>query len=242
VPRRNATPQDESELPLPRGKIAVPAKKVVPAKRKKPTPAKKKVTKAAPPPPPVDTDEEIDGLPEEDEFSGREAVMDGVRQDSPRSLELAAQMQARLSNEPLFPYPPELEPELKPYWLQLVNSFTKDHFRVSDIPLMKMYCQCAYDVDRQTIMIKEEGEVVMGARAPIVNPRCKVRESNRMAMMTLATKFRNQPASRVDTTSHRRKGIRASEAANGADAVMQDEDGLLAGGEYEGEDTPRMRH
>lgn len=219
-----------------------PAAKKVPAKK---TPAKKVPAKKAPA---RTLDDEIDDYDGEDDAGpgvGMAApLMDGFTQDNQRSLELSTQMRARTKGTPVFPYPPELKEILKPFWLELVNSFPKEHFQQSDVPMMKIYCQCAYDVERQTLLIEEEGEVVMGARAPIVNPRCKVRESNRMTMMTISTKFRNQPASRMGTDNHRRKVLRVADAANSASAVLNDEDGLLAGGydERQERELSRTRH
>jgi phage terminase small subunit len=157
--------------------------------------------------------------------------MEGIPQHNRRTMELEAQMQARLKGEPVFPYPPELAANLKPYWLELVNSFPSDHFQVSDITSMKMYCQCAYDIERQNLMIEEEGEVVMGARGPMVNPRCKVRDNNRATLMALTTKFRNQPASRTNTGNFKNRQEKAGVAAKAAETAHREHeegDGLLA--------------
>jgi len=173
------------------------------------------------------TDDEIDAQDDDSDLGHFE--MEGVPQHSRRTMELEAQMAARLHNEPIFPYPPELPKELRPYWLELVNSFPKDHFRVSDITMMKMYCQCAYDIERQSIKIGEEGEVVIGSRGQaIVNPRCKVRESNRATLLALATKFRNQPASRQNTVNFSRNARKAGIAAEAAQTLAEDDEGLLA--------------
>lgn len=255
-------PPEDDDVPAPRGKITVPAKKVTNRKRKPVVPKKSATVYKMPNANQArrrarSTDDEIDEMedggpaptaPPQVNFPPPE--MDGLPQDSQRSLELAAQMQARLSNEPIFPYPPELSNDLKPYWVELVNSFPLNHFQVSDITMMKMYCQCAYDIERQNVMIASEGEVVLGARAAIVNPRVKVRESNRATLLALATKFRNQPASRMNTDNFKRKRQRAQDAAQGAEAVTGDEDGLLAGGaDMEddellagGDEFPQTRH
>lgn len=235
----------EDEVPEPRGKIVVPAKRV--AKRpplKKPARSTKVNKRATRKVAAEDLDNAIDDEDQEANVRMPAPEMDGLPQHSQRSIELSAQMQSRLHSQPVFPYPPELSPELRPYWLELVNSFAKAHFQVSDITMMKMYCQCAYDIERQTVMIETEGEVVIGGRGnAIVNPRCKVRESNRATLMSLATKFRNQPASRMNTDNFKRRKQRAAEAAQGADAVMDDPDGLLAGGDDDFEDDlPLTRH
>jgi phage terminase small subunit len=159
-----------------------------------------------------------------------EPEMDGFPQSNRRADELHAQMAARMKGEPVFPYPAELPKEHQPYWLELVNSFPKDHFQVSDITLMKLYCRCAYDIERTTAKIEEEGEVVMGGRGPMVNPRVKVRGDCVNTLMSIATKFRNQPASRVNTENFGTRQEKAQKAAGAASSIHEDDDGLLAGG------------
>lgn len=166
----------------------------------------------------------------EDGEGGDDFEMDGLPQTNRRTLELEAQMRARLTKAPIFPYPDELREVLKPYWLELVNSFPKDHFQISDIPLMKIYCRCAWDIERCSLMIEEEGEVVIGGRgAPMVNPRVKVRGDAQNNLLSIATKFRNQPASRVNTENFGGRQAKAKQAGKAAEAVEQG-DGLLAGG------------
>ncbi len=240
MPRRKS---EEAELPV-RGKVVVPAKSVKkrPPARKKPA-AKAPVRKRAQQ---RDSDVEIDNMDDEDPPERlRPTTIEGFPQSSRRTQELEAQMRARWSNEPIFPYPPELEEELRPYWVELVNSFPKDHFQVSDTTFMKMYCQCAYDIERQSLQIKEEGEVIQGARAPMMNPRCKVRDSNRSILLALATKFRNQPASRVNTENFKNRRQKAEAAVGAASAIQGDEDDLLASPNdrfEDDEDVPRTRH
>ena len=95
---------------------------------------------------------------------------------------------------------------------------------------MKMYVQCAHDIDRINLMIADEGEVVVGGRgAPMVNPRCKVRDNRCATLLALATKFRNQPASRVNTENFGTRQGKAQTANKAAETVDNDEDGLLAG-------------
>ena len=223
-------PEEDDELPEPEAAVVRRPKNLRNAVADIP----KQVRRAA-----RANDAEIDAQEDLGEFE-----MEGVPQHSRRTMELEAQMSARLHNEPIFPYPPEMPKELRPYWLELVNSFPKDHFRVSDITLMKMYCQCAYDIERQTIKIDEEGEVVIGGRGQaIVNPRCKVRESNRNTLLTLTTKFRNQPASRQNTANFSRNQRKSEIAGEAAQALADDEEGLLARpGEDFDDSAPPTRH
>lgn len=193
------------------------------------SPAKKRKSKRpAPPPAGEDISDRIDNDDDGGAADNAPFEMDGLPQQNRRTRELEAQMLSRLSGEPVFPYPPELKDKLKPQWLRLVNSFPQDHFKISDIPLMLVYVQCAYDIERMNILIDEEGEVVLGGRGPIVNPRCKVRDARIASMMGLATKFRNQPASRVNTENFGNRQQKADAAARGAAATADDDDGLLA--------------
>ena len=96
-------------------------------------------------------------------------------------------------------YPVELPKAHRVYWTELVMSVGSDHFTMGDIVAMKLYCRCAHDIDRCNQMIEQEGDVVHGGRGPIVNPRVKVRQASEATLMTILTKFRNQPASRANS-------------------------------------------
>lgn len=205
--------------------LPVPGAAVPNGKVDKPRKRKARGRPATPP----DSDTAIDDDDDEGAADVGMPEMEGLPQNNRRTIELEAQMQARVTGEPIFPYPPELRTELKPQWLRLVNSFPSDHFKVSDIPLMIVYVQCAHDIERQNLLIEEEGEIVVGGRGQaIVNPRCKVRDARIGALMGLATKFRNQPASRVNTENFQGRAQKAGTAAAGAQAAASDEDDLLA--------------
>ncbi len=178
---------------------------------------------------PEDIDEAIDA---DDPDVLREPAMEVVpnrEKTNRRVAELKKAVAAR-AGKPIVPYPPELAEEYKPYWCELVNSFPKDHFNKSDTTLLKMWCRTAHDVDRLTLAIAEEGEVVLGGRGPVLNPRIKARNVAENLLMTLSTKFRAQPASRTNSTNHKNRQGKADSAAVGAASIDEDEDGLLAGG------------
>lgn len=172
-------------------------------------------------------------LPPEDEDQVEPIFeLDGLPQRNRKSDELDAAMRARLKGIPKFAFPPELPLLHRPYWLELVNSFPKDHFQASDIPMMKLYCRCAYDIERTSAMIEEEGEVVVGARGnPMVNPRVKVRTDAQSMLLAISTKFRNQPASRTNTENHKNRQGKAAAAGAAAEAMGEEAEGdnLLAG-------------
>lgn len=226
-------PEDDEDLPEP--EAVVRPKNLRAAAKSVPNRRPRSVADA------IDAQDDDD----DDEAQLGNFEMEGIPQHSRRTMELEAQMAARLYNEPIFPYPPEMPKELRPYWVELVNSFPKDHFRISDITLMKMYCQCAYDIERQSIKIGEEGEVVIGGRGQaIVNPRCKVRESNRGTLLALATKFRNQPASRQNTANFNRNQRKSAIAGEAAQTLADDDEGLLArpGEDFDDEPPTNTRH
>jgi hypothetical protein len=226
--RKTVAPVEEDGddlLPMP-DRIQVPAKK---AAAKKTTKPKRKMRRPAPPEPGQDLDDEIDNDEAEGAADAAPVEMEGLPQYNRRTQELEAQMLARMTGKPIFPFPDEITEKLKPQWIRLVNSFPSDHFQVSDIPLMLVYCQSVYDIERLNLLIEDEGEVVMGGRGQaIVNPRCKVRDSRIASMLALATKFRNQPASRVNTENFANRQNKAGAAAGAAQTANEDEDELLA--------------
>lgn len=167
------------------------------------------------------TDDEIDRMQDAPE-------MRGLPTTNRRADELSAAMQARVKGKPRYAPPPELNPKYRPYWIELVNSFPVDHFQDADLPLLKLYCRCAFDVDRLTEMIEEEGEVVLGAKGPIINPRVRVRNSAENQLLAISTKFRAQPASRGHADNYRGRQGKATAGNNGAKTVA-DSNGLLAG-------------
>lgn len=174
--------------------------------------------RGTPPPPNDDFDDAIDDAPEIElpQFTNR------------KSEELSAAMQARVNGIPRFKYPPELPQQYRPYWIELVNSFPKDHFQDADLPLLKLYCRAAFDIERLDRLIEEEGDVVMGGRGVILNPRVKARSIAENVLLSISTKFRAQPASRVNTENYKGRQGKAAAGNRGAERIGES-DGLLAG-------------
>ena len=114
--RRGSEPVEEDGddlLPIPN---AAPGGNLQPKKKRK---------SRRPAPPPVDQAiwNNIDNDEDEGAADNSPFEMDGLPQQNRRTRELEAQMVARMSGIPVFPYPPELAERLKPQWLRLVNSF-----------------------------------------------------------------------------------------------------------------------
>lgn len=135
----------------------------------------------------------------------------------------------RIKGKPSMPWPEELNPEHRPYWTELVNSFPKDYFTPGDIPTMKIYCRAAHDVDRCNVLIEDEGDVIMGPKGPTINPRVRVRKVSEDLIMTITTKFRNQPSARENSANGQRTMKNHATAEAGRKTAEEDEDDLLGG-------------
>ncbi len=146
-----------------------------------------------------------------------------------QQAELAAALQAKMTGQPVFPYPPELNEEYRPYWVEVVNSKPHDYFNAGDIHLLKLYCRVAADIDRLDREITEEGSVILNSRGnPIVNPRVVVRSLAETRLLSLSTKLRLQPAARYNSEGERSQADKKRKAENSAYAIMDDDDDLLA--------------
>lgn len=182
-----------------------------------------------------DTDEDDEGYSPRAE---REAAAEASRRlsvEKRKQAELEAAIEKRRNGEPVFPYPVGLPEHHKPYWLELVNSKPHDYFNNGDLPLLKLYCRAAYDVERLDRMIEAQGDVYFtskGARG--MNPLIAARAIAETRLLSLATKFRAQPASRLDTDTDKKQQRKKDRADATADHLDEDEEGLLAGGKERG--------
>lgn len=152
-----------------------------------------------------------------------------------QSAELAAALRAKTDGKPYFPFPPELPPAHEPYWIELVNSRPHDYFNRGDMPLLKLYCRAAHDIDVLDREIDNEGSVIENARGnPIVNPKVVVRSIAESRLLALSVKLRAQPASRFDSNNDKKQQEKTKHAQRAANAVEdsgdEDGDGLLASG------------
>lgn len=147
-----------------------------------------------------------------------------------------AQAQANLadamnSNVPVFPYPDSLDPDFREIWVRTVNTKTADYWSLGDIPILEMYCRCAHDVARLSEEIKNEGETILNARENVVvNPKIMIRGFAEGRLLSLCTKLRLQPASRMDSKNEANQGNKKAKANRAATTIGNDEDDLLAGG------------
>lgn len=145
----------------------------------------------------------------------------------------ARELQAALSPDvPCFPWPEDLPEDQRSTWTDIVNTKTCDYWTRGDIPLLRMYCRAVADIERLTNDIEEEGEIVRNGKGnPVVNPKVVVRGFAEGRLMTLATKLRMQPSSRVDPKTETRSNIRKKAAEDAAKTINggAEDDGLLAG-------------
>lgn len=137
--------------------------------------------------------------------------------------------EAMQSDKPVFPWPETLPEEFRDVWTLTVNTKTGDYWSKGDIPILEIYCRYADDIRRLSLEIKEEGEVIYNANGnPVVNPKVTVRGFAEAKLMSLCTKLRLQPSSRMDTKGedgqHKKKG----KATRAAETINEDEDNLLA--------------
>ncbi len=189
-----------------------------------------------------EVDDEVDAAAEEsdDHLNDYSVVITGgnVRPGDGKRMtpgdriaaELAAAMKARQSGLPVFPHPEELPDEHKPFWTELVNSKPHDYFTFGDIPLLKLYCRAAADIERLDRQISQEGEVIRNARGnPVVNPRVVVRSIAETRLMALATKLRAQPSARMDSINDKKQQEKKNNAEKTARTIDEDGDDLLAG-------------
>lgn len=210
--QKRSEPLAEDDLPPPRPAAKRPAaKKAAPRRRA-----------AAPDP---------DG----EEPTARNAFSRRMNSGDRQQAELTAALQAKLTGQPVFAYPQELKEQLRPYWVELVNAKPHDYFSPGDVPLMKLWCRVAADIDRLDREIEEEGSVVLNARGnPIVNPRVVVRSLAETRLLSLAAKLRTQPSSRLDANTDKEQ-MRKKKVADAASRTLHDDegdddgDGLLAG-------------
>jgi phage terminase small subunit len=170
--------------------------------------------------------DEIDDFPEERELipfaSEKQATMDKA-------------IAGRMKGKPNYPYPVEMKEHFRPYWLELVNSFEEGFFHPADVPILKLYCRCAHDIERCNQLIEEEGDVIMGSKGPMVNPRVKVRSAAEAVLLNLTTKLRAQPASRGNSTEFQRNDAKAANRRHGDQVIDEDEELLLGAAERRGQ-------
>lgn len=142
-----------------------------------------------------------------------------------KAAELAAALDERSVGKPLFDYPPDLREEYRPYWLTLVNSKPVDYFTQSDIPLLKMYCRAAWEMDTLDAQIRLEGHTIEGAKGGmILNPAVTARSIAETRLLSLATKFRAQPSARLDSANDKKQNEKTQRAGQTAAAIQQQKD------------------
>lgn len=131
--------------------------------------------------------------------------------------------------QPVFPWPKTLPEEFRDIWRETVNTKTGDYWSRGDVPLLEMYCRNADDIRRLSREIAEEGEIILNANSnPVVNPKIMVRGYAESKLMSLCTKLRLQPSSRMDTKGEAGQLKKKTKAVRAARVLENDNDDLLA--------------
>lgn len=132
---------------------------------------------------------------------------------------------------PVFPWPATLPEEFRDIWTTTVNTKTGDYWSKGDIPILEIYCRNAADIRRLSQEIYDEGEIIYNANGnPVVNPKIVVRGYAESKLMSLCTKLRLQPSSRMDTKGENSQLGKKGKATRAAQVIDDDSDNLLAGG------------
>lgn len=199
----------------------------MPTPKKKTSLVRKPKGNAAPPPDPMDT--EVGG----DELPNRQTRR--LSTENRKTAELL-DIVSRDPGTPRYPFPVGLPEEHRKYWVEIVNSKPIDYFNDGDIPLLKLYCRVAYDIERHDAMLQTEGEVIYNTKGNlVVNPRVLVRSIAETRLLSLSTKLRAQPAARINSendkkASEKQKGARRAVEAMSGSIDADDGEPLLAGG------------
>ena len=157
---------------------------------------------------------------------------------TPNKGKRGAQAQTALAEaaneqQPVFMYPPTLPDEFRDIWRETVNTKTGDYWSKGDVPLLEMYCRNAADIRRLSNEIKEEGEIIFNANGnPVVNPKIMVRGYAESKLMSLCTKLRLQPSSRMDTKGEEGQLKKKAKATRAARVLSEDSDDLLATADF----------
>jgi phage terminase small subunit len=112
----------------------------------------------------------------------------------------AAPMRVDGRPAPLVP-PATLSDGALAVWRQIVSTTATEHFRASDAPLLRAYCESTAMADRAAAELDAKGPVVDGR----VSPWLAVQEKAIRAQATLAIRLRLCPSARTDPKSAGRR-------------------------------------
>jgi phage terminase small subunit len=95
------------------------------------------------------------------------------------------------------PAPKDLSPGAKRVWAAIVSSVQPEHFRLSDGPLLRSYCEVTATADLAAKKLATQGAVVSGKTSAWLN----VQERAIRAQAALALRLRLCPSARTDPKS-----------------------------------------
>jgi phage terminase small subunit len=117
---------------------------------------------------------------------------------------LAVAPTARVDGRPAaLVMPAGLSDPARAVWVQAVAAVPPEHFRVSDVPLLRSYCESTAMADQASAALARDGFVVDGKASPWL----VVQEKAIRAQATLALRLRLCPSARTDpkTTGRERQ-------------------------------------
>jgi len=104
--------------------------------------------------------------------------------------------------------PSDLSPEAGRVWREITKTTQPEHFRPSDVPLLKSYCEACAMADRAAAELARTGPVIEGKASPWL----VVQEKSVRAQTALSLRLRLCPSARTDPKSAGRERLPAGAA------------------------------
>jgi phage terminase small subunit len=116
-------------------------------------------------------------------------------------------MMPRVDGRPApLPLPGDLSPDAAQVWREITKTTQPEHFRPSDVPLLKSYCEACAMADRAAAELAENGAVIDGKASPWLT----VQEKSVRAQTSLSLRLRLCPSARTDPKSAGRERVPSS--------------------------------
>lgn len=90
--------------------------------------------------------------------------------------------------------PDDLQPEARRVWSEVVDTLPPDRFHASERPLLALYCRSMVTAERALTAIDRDGPLI----GDKINPALRLFDTSVRQVVSLATKLRVTPQSRVD--------------------------------------------
>ena len=93
--------------------------------------------------------------------------------------------------------PKELNRKERMLWREIMDSHASDYFRIADVPLLSNYCRLSYRCDVLSEQLAREGYQIETEKGLIPNPAEQQMQRAISSMVSLATKLRLCPSTRM---------------------------------------------